>query len=75
MVFDRVFENLANGYNVTITEVGTFSVTAETVRTAKQMNEIRAESIRLKKIVFRASSQLLKSAKNWKFERLPKKKK
>ena len=71
MFFTRVLRELGNGNNVTISNFGTFSVSAEAIREAQQPHDIRAASIRLKKIVFKTSKSLLKHFA-FEFERLPK---
>jgi predicted histone-like DNA-binding protein len=71
MLVDGILKELGNGNNVCINNFGTFSVSAEAIREAKQPNDIRAESIRLKKIVFKTSKSL--SKQQFHFERVPKK--
>jgi predicted histone-like DNA-binding protein len=73
MLVDGILKELGNGNNVCIDGFGTFSVSAEAIREAKQPDDIRAESIRLKKIVFKTSKSL--SKQQFHFERVPKKQK
>jgi predicted histone-like DNA-binding protein len=70
MLVQGILDELGNGNNVCIDEFGTFSVSAETIRPAQKSRDIRAESIRLKKIVFRTSKALLKQV-SFKFQRIP----
>ncbi len=71
MLVDGIIEELGNGNNVCIEGFGTFSVSAEAIRDVLEPNDIRAESIRAKKIVFKTSKALLKHLP-FKFQRLPK---
>ena len=73
MLVDGILKELGAGNNVTVDGFGTFSISAEATREAQQPNDIRAESIRLKKIVFKMSKTLLKHP--FLFQRLPSKKK
>ena len=73
MLVDGILNELSDGNNVTIDGLGTFSISAETTREALQTHDIRAESIRLKKIVFKMSKALSKHP--FQFQRLPSKKK
>ena len=70
MLVEGILEELGKGNNVTIDNFGTFSVSAEAIRKAQEPQEIRAASIRLKKIVFKTSKSLLKGLP-FKFQRLP----
>ncbi|MGV8096135.1 MAG: HU family DNA-binding protein [Mangrovibacterium sp.] len=70
IIFDQVASDLKDGHHVCFDGIGTFSVTAESVRPVEHRHDIRAESIRLKKIVFKPSSILMKTTKYWKFERM-----
>ncbi|MDR1762324.1 MAG: HU family DNA-binding protein [Bacteroidales bacterium] len=72
MLVDSILKELGNGNNVCIENFGTFSVSAEAVREAQSPHDIRAESIRAKKIVFKTSKALLKHL-HFTFQRLPKK--
>ena len=72
MLVDRILKELGDGNNVCISDFGTFSVSAEAIRKAQQPHDIRAESIRLKKIVFKTSKSLLKHL-TFQFQRLPNK--
>ena len=71
MLVAGILKELGNGNNVTIDNFGTFSVSAEATRKALNPQDIRAESIRLKKIVFKTSQSLLKQT-SFKFQRMPK---
>jgi predicted histone-like DNA-binding protein len=71
MLVEHILKELGDGNNVTIDDFGTFSVSAEAIRKAERPHDIRAESIRLKKIVFKTSNSLLKRL-SFKFQRLPK---
>jgi predicted histone-like DNA-binding protein len=71
MLMEGIVKELGEGNNVCFEGFGTFSVSAEAIREAKEQRDIRAESIRLKKIVFKASQALLKH-NNFKFQKLPK---
>ena len=70
ILVERILKELGDGNNVNIDRFGTFSVSAEAVRKVQQPQDIRAESIRLKKIVFKTSKALLKEL-HFKFQRLP----
>lgn len=72
MLVEGILEELGNGNNVTIDDFGTFSVSAEVIRKVQKPQDIRAESIRLKKIVFKTSKPLLKQLA-FKFQRFPNK--
>ncbi|MDR2909789.1 MAG: HU family DNA-binding protein [Bacteroidales bacterium] len=71
MLAQGILNELADGNNVCFEGFGTFSVSAEATREAQQQHDIRAESIKLKKIVFKTSQTLLKHS-NFKFQRMPK---
>jgi predicted histone-like DNA-binding protein len=73
MLVDGILKQLGAGNNVCIDEFGTFSVSAEAIRPAQEARDIRAESIRLKKIVFKTSKSLLRRA-SFEFQRMPKNK-
>ena len=70
MLVAGILKELGNGNNVTIDHFGTFSISAEAIRKVQNPKDIRAESIRLKKIVFKTSKTLLKEV-FFKFQRLP----
>ena len=70
MLVAGILKELGDGNNVTIDNFGTFSVSAEAIRKVQQPQDIRAESIRLKKIVFKTSKSLIKQL-SFKFRRLP----
>lgn len=66
----QTIENrLQDGYNVSIDELGTFSVSAES-RTVQESEEIRGQSVKVKNINFRPSVRLKSSMKTSKFERV-----
>jgi predicted histone-like DNA-binding protein len=67
-----IIDELGDGNNVCIDNFGTFSVSAEATREAHEQHDIRAESIRLKRIVFKMSKTLLKRL-SFTFQRLPSK--
>ncbi|WP_430973263.1 HU family DNA-binding protein [Sunxiuqinia rutila] len=56
----RLVEELADGNHVCIEGFGTFSVSAKSSRPATKQHDIRAESISLKRIVFKTSKILMK---------------
>jgi len=62
-------DKLQDGYNVSIDELGTFSVSAES-RTVQDCEEIRGQSVRVKNINFRPSVRLKTTMKTSKFERV-----
>lgn len=66
-------ERLQDGYNVSIDELGTFSVSAES-RMVQEADEIRGQSVKVKNINFRPSVRLKATMKIAKFERLANKK-
>jgi predicted histone-like DNA-binding protein len=72
MLVNRILKELGDGNNVNIEEFGTFSVSAQAIRKALKPQDIRAESIRLKRIVFKTAKSLLKGH-IFTFERMPNK--
>ncbi|BEG98313.1 HU family DNA-binding protein [Bacteroides sedimenti] len=66
-------DKLQDGYNVSIDELGTFSVSAES-RTVLDSEDIRGQSVRVKNINFRPSVRLKTTMKTSKFERVQGKK-
>jgi predicted histone-like DNA-binding protein len=70
MLVKGILDELGDGNNVCIENFGTFSVSAEATREAHEQHDIRAESIRLKRIVFKMSKTLLKRL-SFTFQRLP----
>lgn len=70
---EAIEDKLQEGYNVSIDELGTFSVSAES-RTVQAADEIRSQSVKVKNINFRPSVRLKKTLKNSKFERVANKK-
>ena len=70
LVLSQLLGELADGNHVCIEGFGTFSVSAKAVRQAVEQHDIRAESIRLKRIVFKTSKTLLKQT-SFRFQRKP----
>ncbi|MEG2067525.1 MAG: hypothetical protein RRZ65_07785 [Tannerellaceae bacterium] len=54
LIESHILERLRNGYDVCLNDFGTFSLSAES-RLIEKKNEIRAESITVKGMNFRAS--------------------
>jgi predicted histone-like DNA-binding protein len=71
IIVRRILKELADGNNVCIEEFGTFSVSAEAVRDVHTEKEVRAESIRVKKIVFKTSQALMKRLSGFIFRKMP----
>lgn len=67
-----IARELNEGYNVCINGLGTFSVTA-TCRAVETPKEIRAESVSVKRIVFKDSVILRRKLSGIKFERIKRK--
>ncbi|WP_075555866.1 HU family DNA-binding protein [Parabacteroides timonensis] len=72
LIEDSIIDLLEQGFDVCLNDFGTFSVSAESDPTEKK-NEIRAESITVKGLNFRASKVINKKLKGIKFERDPEK--
>jgi predicted histone-like DNA-binding protein len=73
LLIDGIIKELGEGNNVCLDDFGTFSLSAEAVRTVQDEHEIRAESIRVKKIVFKTSRKLqTERFGEFKFQRKPK---
>jgi predicted histone-like DNA-binding protein len=72
LLIDRIIRELSEGNNVCLDDFGTFSLSAEAVRTVQDEHEIRAESIRVKKVVFKTSRRLMQRFGEFKFQRKPK---
>lgn len=70
LIEDYIVEQLQNGYDVCLNDFGTFSLSAES-RLIERKNEIRAESIFVKRLNFRASTVVTKKLKTTRFEREP----
>jgi predicted histone-like DNA-binding protein len=70
MLVKGIINELGDGNNVCIDGFGTFSVSAEAIREAQNEHDIRAESIRAKRIVFRTSKTFMGHLP-FKFQRLP----
>jgi predicted histone-like DNA-binding protein len=71
LITDRILQELESGNNVCIEGFGTFSVSAEKIRKIQTEKEIRAESIRVKKMVFKTSKALMTRLRGFKFQRMP----
>ncbi len=69
---DFIINKLQDGFTINLDHFGKFSITAES-RLVQSPNEIRAESIRVKSLTFRASQVANKKLKRAEFERKPKK--
>jgi predicted histone-like DNA-binding protein len=67
----RILKELADGNNVCIEGFGTFSVSAEAVRAVHTEKEVRSESIRVKKIVFKISQALMRRLTGFTFRKMP----
>lgn len=65
---DMVEKGLKDGYNVNLGELGTFSISAES-RIVQHKDEIRAGSIKVKRIVHKPSREMARHLKNATFER------
>ncbi len=70
MVIDHIEKELLNSNHVCLDGFGTFSLSAESIRRAENPDDIRAESIKVKRVVFIPSKTLMKRIKNAKFERM-----
>jgi predicted histone-like DNA-binding protein len=70
MVVRQLLDELGDSNHVCIEGFGTFSVSAKTIRPALKQQDIRAESIQLKRIVFKTSKALLKR-EGFRFQRKP----
>lgn len=71
MAFDNIIKELCNGNHVNINGFGSFSLSAESKKVVQQDDEIRAESVLVKRVLFRTSRTLMKNIRHAKFERLP----
>jgi predicted histone-like DNA-binding protein len=69
-LLDTIEKELLNGNSVCLDGFGTFSLTAQSKRTATDPDEIRAESIEVKRVVFTPSSPLRQRMKVAKFVRV-----
>lgn len=70
-ITETIEEKLAEGYNVSLNEMGTFSITAETVdATSTTDTTLTSRNVAFKKVNFRASVRLKKALKNARFEKL-----
>lgn len=69
LVLDHIEKELLNSNHVCLDGFGTFSLTAETNQRVENPNKIRAESIKVKRVVFVPSKTLMKRIKNAKFVR------
>ena len=66
----QMIDELTDGNHVCIEGFGTFSVSAKATRPSLKQHEIRAKSIRMKRIVFKTSKILLRNP-GFEFERKP----
>lgn len=69
VIQDYILRALKNGYDVCLSDFGTFSVSAES-RIVTDKKEIRAESIKVKGMNFRTSSAFNKKLRTAEFERV-----
>lgn len=69
-LLDSIETELLNGNSVCLDGFGTFSLTAQSKRSAITPDEIRAESIEVKRVVFTPSSPLRQRMKVAKFVRV-----
>jgi len=67
---DYIEANLRKGNHICIDDLGTFSLTAE-CKLVKEKNEIRAESVKMKRVVYKMSNELRRKLKDTEFVRLP----
>ncbi len=65
----QLIEELLNGNSVSIDGLGTFSLSAEANRSVDRPEEIRAASIHVKSVNFRAAPELMSRMKDARFER------
>ncbi|MDR1103000.1 MAG: hypothetical protein LBL42_04495 [Tannerella sp.] len=74
LLISEIIDQLSDGNNVCLDDFGTFSLSAEAIRPAQDEYDIRAESIRVKKVVFKTSKRLMSRMKYVVFKRKPKQK-
>jgi predicted histone-like DNA-binding protein len=72
LLIREIVDQLRDGNNVCLDDFGTFSLSAESIRPAQDEYDIRAESIRVKKVVFKTSKRLMSRMKSFVFKRKPK---
>ncbi|MDR2628026.1 MAG: hypothetical protein LBC40_08355 [Dysgonamonadaceae bacterium] len=72
IIIRGLLKELADGNHVCFEGFGTFSVSAEAVRPVHTEKEVRSESIRVKKIVFKTSQALMKRLTGFIFRKMPK---
>ena len=65
----QLIEELLNGNSVSIDGLGTFSLSADANRSVDRPEEIRAASIHVKSVNFRAAPELMSRMKEARFER------
>jgi len=70
LIIDQMMEELKNGNNVCLDNIGMFSLTAVS-RVVQDEKEIRSDSIFVKRLVFRMSNAFLKKLGIVNFERVP----
>ena len=68
---EEINRNLQKGYNVTIDGLGTFSISAES-RMVENENDIRANSIHVKRVTFRTARGFQARFKSATFQRMEK---
>lgn len=68
LIEDYIVRKLKEGYNVCLTDFGTFSLSAES-RRVQSTDEIRAESVRVKGMNFRTSPKINHKLKTTTFEK------
>lgn len=69
MVIDHIEKELLDSNNVCLDGFGTFSLSAESKKQADSPDSIRAESIQVKRVVFKPSKIFMKQIKSAKFEK------
>ena len=70
MMIDAIETELKHGNHVCLNGFGTFSLSAES-RLVKRKDEIRAESIRVKRVTFRTSEPFMRRMRKATFEKAP----
>jgi predicted histone-like DNA-binding protein len=71
LLVEKILNELADGNNVCIEGFGTFSLSAEAIRPVNTEKEVRAESIRVKKVVFKTSQALKTRLSGFVFRKMP----
>jgi len=70
LIIERMMVELKIGNNVCFDDIGMFSLSA-TSRVVQDKNEIRSDSIKVKRLVFRMSKAFLRKLGTVNFERVP----